>query len=249
VRDRLMLAGGSFEPHASAGRARFLNYINAVAADDPDAASAWLMADALVEPDGALEEEVRRRLRQAVPFRDGEWSGEDRLAEQLLVQWRVTRMAGLELHAHQLHIYRGLQAMSVMATALAPDSDVLLAALQEERLRVGFGSAQPLFDPRALPATLDKLLQDMVTLPQKLDEVLTMAADGRLRVKLHVPHDDGARRIRNRMVSLVSSLVVLAAVAFALRHVALAQVPGIEQIGAVVVLVVGVWLLVAAARL
>jgi predicted unusual protein kinase regulating ubiquinone biosynthesis (AarF/ABC1/UbiB family) len=249
VRDRLVLTGGSFEPHATAGRARFLNYTNAVAADDPDGAAAWLLADAVVEPNSALEEEVRRRLRQAVPFRDGEWSGEDRLAEQLLVQWRVTRLAGLELHPHQLHVYRGVQAMSAIATALAPDSDALLAALQEERLRISFGSAQPLIDPRALPATLDKLLQDMVNLPQKLDEVLTLAADGRLRVKLHVPHDEGARRVRNRTVSLVSSLVVLTALAFALRHVAISQVPGVEQIGALIVMAVGIWLLAAAARL
>jgi len=253
---RLVLTGGSFEPHSAAGRARFLNYVNAVAVDDPDTAAAWLLPDAAFArttaaraSDSAIEEEVRRRLRQAVPFRDGEWSGEDRLAEQLLVQWRVTRQAGLELHGHQLHIYRGMQAVSVMTAAMAPETDALLAALQEERLRVGFGTAQPLIDPRALPATLDKLLQDMVNLPQKLDEVLTLAADGRLRVKLHVPHDEHARRTRNWTVSLVSGLVVLTAVAFALRHVAVSQVPGLEQVGALIVMVIGIWLLVAAARL
>jgi hypothetical protein len=161
----------------------------------------------------------------------------------------VTREAGLGLHGHQVHVYRGLHALSAATTALAPDSDALLAALQEERLRVGFGMAQPLIDPRALPATLDKLLQDMVNLPQKLDEVLTLAADGRLRVKLQLPHDEAARRTRNRTVSLVSSLVVLTALAFALRHAALAQAPGVEQIGALLVMAVGLWLLVAAARL
>jgi ubiquinone biosynthesis protein len=246
--ERLMLVGGSFEPHSSAGRARFLTYLNAVASDDPDAAAAWLLVDAM--PVGAvMEEEVHRRLRQAVPFRDGEWSGEDRLVEQVLVQWRVATEAGLALDAHQLHMYRGLHALAAATAALAPDTDALLAALQEERLRVGFGSAQPLIDPRALPATLDKLLQDMVHLPQKLDEVLTLAAAGRLRVKLHLPHDDAARRSRNRTVSLVSSLVVLTALAFTLRHVPATQLPGLEQIGALVVFVVGLWLLVAAARL
>ncbi len=242
---RLVLTGGSFEAHSAGGRAKFLNYVNAVAVDDPDTAAAWLLGDGA---HSVLEEEVRRRLRQAVPFRDGEWSGEDRLSEQLLVQWRVTRQAGLELPGPQLHIYRGIQAMSVMTAAIAPETDALLEALQDERLRVGFGTVQPLIDPRALPATLDKLLQDMVNLPQKLDEVLTLAADGRLRVKLHVPHDD-ARRTKNRTVSLVSGLVVLTAVAFALRHVPVSQVPGLEQAGALFVMVVGLWLLAAAARL
>jgi predicted unusual protein kinase regulating ubiquinone biosynthesis (AarF/ABC1/UbiB family) len=246
--DRLLLAGGSFEAHSSASRARFLNYINAVAADDPDAAAAWLMADAV--PGGSpVEDEIRRRLRQAVPFRDGEWSGDERLAEQVLVQWRMTRLARLDLPAHHLRLYRGVHALSVAAGTMAPDSDALLAALQEERLRVGFGTAQPFIDPRELPATLERMLQDMVNLPQKLDEVLTLAADGRLRVKLQLPRDDAARRTRNRTVSLVSSLVVLTALAFALRHVAFAQAPGVEQVGALIVMGVGLWLLVAAARL
>jgi ubiquinone biosynthesis protein len=246
--DRLVLRSASFEPHSAAARARFLNYVNAVAADDPDTAAAWLLAETAASG-VALEEEVRRRLRQAVPFRDGEWSGDDRLAEQLLVQWRVTRQAGLELPAHQLHVYLGIQTVSSIATALAPDSDALLAALQEERLRAGIGTAQPLMDPRAIPATLDKLMQGMVNLPQKLDEVLSLAADGRLRVKLHLPPDEESRKTRNRTVSLISGLVVLTALAFALRHVSLAQVPGLEQAGALLVMAVGLWLLIAAARL
>ncbi len=246
--ERLMLVGGSFEPHSSAGRTRFVSYLNAVASDDPDAAAAWLLADA-APVSAVLEEEVHRRLRQAVPFRDGEWSGEDRLAEQVLVQWRVAAEAGLALDAHQLHMYRGLHALAGATAVLAPDTDALLSALQEDRLRVGFGYAQPLIDPRALPATLDKLLQDMVNLPQKLDEVLSLAADGRLRVKLHLPHDDAARRTRNRTVSLVSALVVLTALAFTLRHVQAAQLPAVEQMGALLVLAVGLWLLVASARL
>jgi hypothetical protein len=246
--ERLMLTGGSFEPHSSAARARFLTYVNAVAADDPDAAAAWLLADA-APVSAPMEEEVHRRLRQAVPFRDGEWSGEDRLAEQMLVQWRVASGAGLALGPQRLHLYRGLHAVAVSTAALAPETDALLSALQEERLRVSFSTAQPLIDPRALPATLDKLLQDMVHLPQKLDEVLTLAADGRLRVKLHLPHDEAARRTRNRTVSLVASLVVLTAIAFTFRHVQGAQVPGLDQIGALLVLAVGLWLLVAAARL
>jgi hypothetical protein len=246
--ERLMLIGGSFEPHSSAARARFLNYINAVAADDPDTAAAWLLADA-APVSAILEEDVHRRLRQAVPFRDGEWSGEDRLAEQILVQWRVATGAGLVLDAHQLRLYRGLHALAVATAALGPDTDALLSALQEERLRVSFSTAQPLIDPRALPATLDRLLQDMVNLPQKLDEVLTLAADGRLRVKLHLPHDEAARRTRNRTVSLVASLVVLTALAFTVRHVDAVQIPGLEQVAALLVLLVGLWLLVAAARL
>lgn len=247
--DRFVLRGGAFEPQTASGRAAFLNYVIATAGDDPDVAATWLLAGTGAETDTAIEDEVRRRLRQAVPFRDGEWSGDDRLAEQLLVQWRVARQAGWQVASHQLNVYRGVYALSLATAALAPDTDALLAATQEERLRVGFGSAQPFFDPRAMPAVLDKLMQDMVNLPRKLDQVLTQAADGRLRVKLHLPSDDKQRRTRNTTVSLVSALVVLTALAFALRNTGFAGSPGFEQLGALAVMIIGVWLLIAAARL
>ena len=199
--------------------------------------------------EGQTEYRLRCRLRQAVPFRDGEWSGDDRLAERLLVQWRAVREAGWTMHPHELHLYRGIQAVSVATTRLAPQQDTLLTALEDERLRLGLAEARQLFDPQALPAALDKLLQDMVHLPQKLDEILTLAAEGRLRVKLHVPDAGEGRRVRNRTVSLVASLVTLVGLAFFVRHLAPAYGADVERIGAVLLLVIGGWLLVAAARL
>ena len=247
--DRLVLVDGAFEPQPAATRARFFAYLNAVAATDPDTAWAWIGVAAAPGPDGQPEDELRRRLRQAVPFRDGEWSGDDRLAEQVLVQWRVTREAGWKLQPHQLHMYRGLQAVAGAAERLAPAHDALLAALESERLRVGFSEARQLFDPRALPVALDALVQNMVNLPQKLDDVLTLAADGRLSVKLHAPEAREQRRVRDRTVSLVASLVALSALALLLRHVVSGYGAVAERIGMVLLLMVGGWLLVAAARL
>ena len=80
-------------------------------------------------------------------------------------------------------------------------------------------------------------------------ELLTKAADGQLRVKLHVSDAEEARRARNRTVSLVSSLVATVGVAFLVRHLAPALGPDVERIGAVLLLILGGWLLVAAARL
>jgi hypothetical protein len=42
---------------------------------------------------------------------------------------------------------------------------------------------------------------------------------------------------------------VLTALAFTVRHVDAGQIPGLEQVAALLVLLVGLWLLVAAARL
>jgi predicted unusual protein kinase regulating ubiquinone biosynthesis (AarF/ABC1/UbiB family) len=248
-RERLVLVGGAFEPHTSAARVRFLSYVNAVAADDPDAAAAWILDAAAPVDQDRREEALRRRLRQAVPFRDGEWSGDDRLAEQLLVQWRMAREAGWPLTPHHLHLYRGLQMMACLATRLAPREDALLAALQDERLEMGLAQARRMGDPATVVSTLDRLLQEMVQLPQKLDDVLTLAAEGRLRVKLHVADADGSRQTHNRTVLLVALLVALTGLASIVRQFAPAFGPGLERLGAAVLLLLGGWLLVAAARL
>jgi predicted unusual protein kinase regulating ubiquinone biosynthesis (AarF/ABC1/UbiB family) len=246
---RLVLTGGAFEPLTAAGRDQFLRYLMAAVADDPDAAWSWIADAAVAEPQGQSEYRLRRRLRQAVPFRDGDWSGDDRLAEQLLVQWRVTREAGWSIRPHQLHLYRGIHIVAAATTRLAPAQDTLLAALRDERTRRGVTASQQAFDPRGLPFALNRLLQDFVNVPQKLDEVLTLAASGRLRVKLHVPDAEETRRVRNRTVSLIASLVTLVGVALFLRHLAPVYGVGVERVGAVLLLILGGWLLVAAARL
>jgi len=247
--DRLVLVGGAFEPHTSSDRGRFLSYINAVAADDPEAAAAWIVDASSADGGDRREEELRRRLRQAVPFRDGEWSGDDRLAEQVLVQWRMAALAGWPLTPHHLHVYRGIYAVTTLAMQLAPDDDSLSAALQEERVNIGISEARHMVEPASIGATLDRLLQEMVHLPQKLDEVLTLAAEGRLRVRLNVPDGDDAQHRRNRTVLLVATLVALTALASVARHFAPALGSGAERLAAVAVLALGAWLLVVAARM
>jgi hypothetical protein len=247
--ERLVLTSAAFEPHVGVERTRFLRYLNAVAADDPDAASGWIVGPVTRVGDEHLEEELTRRLRQAVPFRDGEWSGDDRLAEYLLVQWRMALQAGWPLKPHHLRLYRGVHATAVIAAELAPAADVLLTALQDERLRFGLAEARQMIDPRTIGATLDRALQEMVNLPQKLDHVLTLASEGRLRVRLQVPDSTGSHRLRNRTILLVANLVALTGLASLVRQVAPAYGPSVERLGAVALLLVGGWLLVAAARL
>ena len=244
--DRMVYVGSQFETQTSDGRVRFLGYINAAAADDPDGACEWVMAECEARRNGGAEEELRRRFRQAVPFRDGESSGEDNLAEHLLVHWRATAEAGWRLRPHLLQLYRAVHALSVRADALVPGKDVLTLALQDARLRIGLHEARQLVNPLGVPATLDTLLANMVTLPQKLDEVLTLAAEGRLRVKLHMPTSEEQRRVRNGTVALVAALSVLAGLAFLFRVVVPAPGAGAERIGALVLLIAGFWLLKAA---
>jgi len=247
---QLILLSAACEPQGSRQRDRFTRYMNAVAADDPDAAAAWILdASDAEEVPPALEESLKRRFRQAVPFRDGEWSGDERLAEYVLVQWRAARESGWQLTPYHLHLYRGLAAIEAIADRLAPAQDSVLVALEDARLLLGASEAAQLLAPPALASRLENVLREMVSLPQKLDDVLTLAAEGRLRVKLHVPETGDRRAVTNQTVQLVAALVLLIAVASLVRHAAPASGPIVERVGSLVLLAVGGWLLVAAARL
>ncbi len=245
---RLVLVGGTLEAMTSADGPGFLGYLLAAAADEPDRALTWITGAAAP---GALTQSLdalRRRLRQAVPFRDGEWSGDERLAEQLLVHWRAAREAGARMLPHYVRLYRGIHAVSAATTRLACDRDALLVALHGERLRQSFLVSRDLFESRS-PFAMDRLLPEIVDLPRRLDEVLTQAADGRLRVKAHIPEGEERHEARNRTVSLVASLVALVGLTFIVRHVSPALDANLETLAAVLVLIVGGWLLVAANRL
>lgn len=245
--DRLVLLGGALESVTATERAQFLDYLVAAAAEDPEAAWPWISS--AVEPGsgGEPRDELRRRLRQAVPFRDGEWSGDNRLAEQALVQWRATRLAGWKALPRPLHLYRGIHAVSAATTRLAPEYDTLRDALEEERLRLAFTEAERLLEPSI--ATLENLLPDVLNVPRRLDEILTRAADGKLRVKVHVPDTDDRRETRNRTISFVASLVALVSLTFFVRHLSPAFGANLEPAAALLVLIVGGWLLLAASRL
>ena len=246
---RLVLVGGALEPLSPSERARFMSCLIAAAAEDPDKAWDWIASAAVPKVGGQSEEALRRRIRQVVPFRDGEWSGDDRLAETLLVQWRATREAGWAMLPHQIHLYRGIHAISVATTRLVAYHDPLLAGFHRERLRLGLSEAQVLFDSGTLPATMEEMARQLVQLPQRLDELLTMASSGKLRVKADVPDAGERRHTRNRTVSLVASLVTLVALTFLVRHLSPSYGASVEWLAAVLVLIVGGWLLVAAAHL
>jgi len=247
--ERLVLIGGALEPISTKSRSQFFDYLMAAAADDPDRAWTWIAEAALPRLEGHDGAALRRRIRQVVPFRDGEWSGNHRIAEYVLAHWRATREARWNTLSHQLHLYRGIHAISHATARLRPHGDSLLEALQTETLRLGLSDAQRLLESGRLPTSLATLARDLSQVPQRLDDLLTMVAAGRLRIKAEVPDGGERREARNRTVSLVASLVALVAVTFLMRHLGPTLGPGLEWLSAVLVLVVGGWLLAAAARL
>ena len=247
--ERLVLVDGAFEPHGSVARRGLRTYLLSLAAADPDIAGDWIMDGAGHDEVDRHEEGLRRRLRQAVPFRDGEWSGDERMAEHAFAHWRMAALSGWQLSSHHMRVYLGLHDVAMLVAGLRPDDDVIAAALRDEQVRGGFAGARQALEPGAIAASLTERLHDMLALPRVLDNVLTRAAEGRLRVRLNVPEGAAAARTRNRTVMLVATLVALTGLAVVARDVAPAFGGGVETAAALVVLILGGWLLIAAARL
>lgn len=247
--DRLVLVDAAFETNSASERGGFRAYASAVAEDDPDAASDWLLMGATPDRVERHEEDIRRRLRQAVPFRDGEWSGDDRFAEHAFVQWRMARQAGWMLAPHQAHLYRGLHSLSSIVTVAVPAEDIVLTALSDARLQALLNDARQVLNPFELGMSVNRRLQELLGIPRALDSVLTRAAEGRLRIRLNVSENAAVNEVRNRTVLLVAIVIGLTGLASIARYIAPVLGAGAERLAAVAVLVLGAWLLIAAARM
>jgi ubiquinone biosynthesis protein len=175
---KLAFAGGPFARLAVTAQNDLWAYLLAAADHDPDAAGSHLLRE-MVRLEGADEEQLRLRMRQAVPFRDGAWSAAgDTLAEQLFVDWRFARESGFRPRPALVPFFRGLFAVAAAARALAPGRDALREAVEELRLITTVDRVQQGLEPDNLVPNLERYAALMLQLPQKLDDVLTRAAEG-----------------------------------------------------------------------
>ncbi len=217
---RIGWQGAAFVRPPAAAQADLLGFVIAVAARDPDEACTRLLPEMLAEGTAASEEELRLQLRQIVPFRDGAWSaGGESLAEHLFVYARVARSCGYRPRYQLLVFYRGLFATAAAARGLAPEMDALLEGLQEVRVLTSFSQVRDAIRPDHWGGQLDRYAALLSVLPQKLDELLTLAAEGSDRSVVAEP---GRRPRPQGSSSLVvaSLLMVLGAAALVLRRLA-----------------------------
>ena len=247
--DDCLLLGGVCEAQSSAERQALLRYARAVMQDDPDAASEWLVDPAAAEGPVAVEDALRRRLRQAVPFRDGEWTGEDRFAEQCVVHGRIAAEVRWSLSPHRRRLLQAVYRLDRSLLRLAPQADACADGLQDVRMRAGIDDARHWATPRAALGLLQRGAAGVMGMPGRVDDLLTRASEGRLRVRLAVPDTDAASQTRRQTVLLVAALALLIGLVSVARHVAPMMGGAAERVLAVAVLLAGGWLLVGAARL
>ena len=89
-----------------------------------------------------------------------------------------------------------------------------------------------------------------MAIPQRLDQVLTLASEGSARLKLHLPETASHRRQKNSLAVITALLLLLAAVAFSLPRVTSVFVGSdwAGRINAMAFIACGALLLLAAGR-
>ncbi len=242
---RLAFLAGAFARPPQPDRTNVRGLLIALASREPDDACSYLLREMVPEAPAGAEERLRLQMRQVVPFRDGAWSASgESLAEHAFVCARLARGCGFRPRFHMVTFYRGLAAVSLAARRLAPEDDALFEGLKEVRVLASFSQMREAMSPGP-NEQWGRYAVLMSELPRRMDELLTLAAEGG-RGRAEVPETQ--RRQRRRESShlvLAACLMVLAALALVLhRFVRASMLAGWgEPIAAALFLAVGGFLL------
>ncbi len=208
---RLAVTGGRFAALSKATRVRQWSYLRATVEHFPDRAAANLLHEvSKVRPD-AVAAELRTRIRQVVPFRDGAWStsGES-LGEYAVLHWRALRAAGFAPRRELDEFYQGLFWAARVGRRLAPEKDPLGEAVRDFDWLAGWNQLRQLTAPRQAGATFESTLEALVELPQKIDRILSLATgEGFSPPAPRRPARRGAAGATVAVISLCLAMVVV----------------------------------------
>lgn len=236
---RLAVVGGRFVALPAASQVNLWDYLRAVARHEGDQAAACLQRE--LRPGGAavLPGELRSRVRQVVPFRDGAWSetGEG-LAEFAVLHWGLLRPYGYFARAHLVAFYRGLYKTARTLEPFAGTGDPLRDALTDLEWSAGWNQLRQLAKPDQAAAVMETYLAGLLELPAKLDRFLRTASDPETGF---VVRTGGSERHRaGRAAGAVALVLAMVAVALVERQLeaALGAVWG-ERLAVVLFVVFG----------
>lgn len=250
---QIAFIGGGFASLPGESQSNLWNYLIASAGDNPDHACSCLLKEMRRVGPQSADEDLRHRFRQVVPFRDSGWYRDDdsnQLLEHLVVHWQSAADCGYVPLTHLPSFCRGLFAITSLAQQVSPETDPLMEGLQEARLLSSAAQMREMLSLQRLGDHVDRYAAIMMAMPQKLDQMLTLASEGTPRVTLHVPETSSHRQQKNSTAVMTAMLLLLAAVVFALPRVTLALV-GNEwagRINAAAFIACGALLLLAAGR-
>ena len=207
---RLAVTGGSFAVLPDATRVRLWNYLRATVEHFPDRAAANLLREVSKLTPDANAGELRTRVRQVVPFRDGAWTktGET-LGEYAVLHWRLLRGVGFRARPHLDAFYQGLFWAARSARRLAPQKDPLGEAVGDFDWLAGWNQLRQLTAPREMGATAESYLETLVELPQKVDRILSLATGDGFSPP---PEGETRRRRQSSTAAVISLALAMAAV-------------------------------------
>jgi predicted unusual protein kinase regulating ubiquinone biosynthesis (AarF/ABC1/UbiB family) len=251
---QIAFTGGLFASLPVKAKAQLYAYLIAVATEDTDKACACLIGETNKQDGACSEDDLLHRFRQAVPFRDGGWSDAgngDSLIERLFLHWRIASRNGYLPQPHLLSFYRGLFLISALARRLAPERDLLMESVDALRFMSVLEQFQQMIAPQQVSENLNKYAVMMIELPQKLDQMLTLVADGSARMKLQIGEKDTRGRQKNASAVIAGALLVLTSIVLLSNQLAatpVAQVWG-GRIATIAFVLIGALLLRAVNRL
>jgi hypothetical protein len=187
-------------------------YLLALGSDLPDRAWDALAHELLPVAGAAPREEVARAFRCLVPFRDDRTcnSGSE-VADRAFLQWRTATKHGWIPTADIAAFYRGLATVIAAVREVASGRDLLAEAVHGLRLATTLRQFDEWSQGLDLTGAVERQVTLLMQLPQKLDRLLTVAAEGSVRVQLVSDERRAARRVR--ATALVALLMVASAVA------------------------------------
>jgi ubiquinone biosynthesis protein len=240
----------AFASLTASTKANLWNYVIAVVTENPDHACSCLIREMEKGKDAVSESELRQRFRQMVPFRDCNWassSGDNDLAPCLLGHWRLAGKHGYSARADVSSFFRSLVPIAGIAKHLVPHRDTLHGALQDVRLLAGVERCREMLSVQQLGEQMDKYLAIMTDLPQKIDDLLTLAAEGSERSKLQL--DPGHQRSKKGSFVMLAWLVALVAVVLLSHRLTIASTgPWSSEISALAFVLLGAVLLRVSTR-
>jgi predicted unusual protein kinase regulating ubiquinone biosynthesis (AarF/ABC1/UbiB family) len=239
---RIAWTGGAFASLPAAAKESLWEYLIAAAAHDPERACAALVREMEGGPASGVEP-LYQRVRQLVPFRDGGWTATDDLAGYLFLHWRCAAELGYRPRPHTIAFYRGLAGLTAVARRLAPERDALRDGLEGARLATGLGEVTRLFEAGQMRELAGSYAGAMLALPQRLNELLTQVAEGRMPIKLELIEPPAERR-RSSSSAALAVLLAMAAVILLAHHLGAAGTfgPWTERVAAVLLGLLGAFL-------
>lgn len=246
-RGRLSLVEGALVHLPAASLPRLWAYLRHLASHHPEEAFEAIEGELKPAMPSADAHQLRLRMRQLVPFRDGGWSTRrDTLAELLALHWCLVDEMGFKPSPALETLWQCLYQTAALGRRLQLPGDPLRAALDDLRWLATFRRMRHLGDPKEMGQALENNLASLLEMPQKLDRLLQMwSGEGGDEIPLRFRVDSASPKRRHALHQTIGLAALMLAVGLISRQLPQMGLPTVwvERVSAFVLCLVGASLL------